>query len=533
MNKKIILHIGLPKTATTWFQKAILPKLDLKYILWQHESYRPVISSLQSFFRIANYNASETAAKLSSLLNSESSEDTLLISNENISVKITDFWDFKAVRYEDLVTRSIELRNELKNSDVDLSLVFVTRDQPEWLASRYAESAKRHPQFSQEHFHKHVVSKEFQNCVKSSVLSYDRLKKTIDRYEAQDWFTLLEYETLISDRVKFIEGLAGACDIALSSEDQKELSSKVEKKLNELQNSSKTWFLKNSEDTVSDKKLTLTEELAEAIRGNFEKPSPVQVPMRSKRAILVLSVGDRPWVSSACLTWQNYADKCNADLIVERELPSLEEFPLDELPDKPGRANKRAYACKAYLPWKYLKKGYEQVLMLDDTCCVSKEADNIFELAPKDCVALTRTGVEHALESFRYIVERAKKEKLPFINNFNTLDYGNTGVVLYNKSNIDALSPEKIIKASSLLFNKLPHQTLFYYLMRTGKVPFKMLSGDFNKVPGINAGITLDERKNLKEIGDLFDENIQIYHITGMSRNRRSLIEDIVKRQGY
>lgn len=252
-----------------------------------------------------------------------------------------------------------------------------------------------------------------------------------------------------------------------------------------------------------------------------------------KKLVLILSAGERPWISIVEKMGRDYAERCGADFVIERNLPTAEEFNLPPLPDEPGRKNKLVYAAKAYLPWKYLSNGYDRVLMLDDSCCIKKNAASLFDLVPEGHTGLAPTGLEHGLDSFNFIENETRESKLPAVKAYNTEKYGNTGVVLYDKTALNALAPEKIIAARKLLFAKRPHQTLFYYLMQRGKVPISMFSMNFNRVPGTGLGLSSQKRRLLKDVKEFYDSKVRIYHVTGFFKYREKLIRSIASKFGY
>ncbi|MFW5642261.1 MAG: hypothetical protein ACOCY0_05800, partial [Roseicyclus sp.] len=124
---------------------------------------------------------------------------------------------------------------------------------------------------------------------------------------------------------------------------------------------------------------------------------------REKRAIVVVSIGNRPWLDASLSTIRPYAETCGADLLVRRDLPDGALAKIRTMPAKPGRPNKAAYACKTYFAWEALSDGYDRVLMLDDTCCVAADAPDIFDATPRGHLGYTGTGVKHARKSFAAI----------------------------------------------------------------------------------------------------------------------------------
>lgn len=247
-----------------------------------------------------------------------------------------------------------------------------------------------------------------------------------------------------------------------------------------------------------------------------------------KRAIVILSAGTRPWLDGVLKTFDYYAAECGASVHVERELPSKEEFPFPDMPDRPGRANKLAYACKTYFAWKYLAEyGYDRVLFVDDTCCVKANTPNIFDLVPFGHLGYVVTGASHAEISFAEIAEYIKTRSLPEIE-YNFEDYMNSGVLVYDRTMTEALSKERVCAAASLMVSALPHQTLTYYLIKSANIPMFSLPKAFNTVPAV--GLPRPVRKEMTDIREYIRDNIYIYHVTGVYNHRDVLISQITER---
>lgn len=242
--------------------------------------------------------------------------------------------------------------------------------------------------------------------------------------------------------------------------------------------------------------------------------------------ILMLSVGDRPWKEKGFATFQCYAKKIGCDAILITEIPGMAEFPLPEMPDRPGRPNKRAYACKSYLPWKYISNGYDRVLMVDDSCAVSPSAPNIFELVPIGSVGYTGTSAAHAESSFQSIRKFQEKILEDYID-FDAKDYANSGVILYGRDALERMSLDEIIRSSDLLYAKYPHQTLLYYLLKRHKIPLYRMPKSFNTGPGI--GVGEDGARKLEEFSTFLEaNNVFISHVTGGFGSQRRVVAEHV-----
>jgi len=250
----------------------------------------------------------------------------------------------------------------------------------------------------------------------------------------------------------------------------------------------------------------------------------MSIRLKSKNAVLMVSLGRRPWARNCFRTFQLYGAKIGADVYIISAFPSASEFPFPNLPDSPGRPNKKAYALKTYIAWKYIQNGYDRVCVVDDTCVAHPQAPSIFDKVPRGQVAYRSTKGAHAEKSFSVIREFQERRGEKFIS-FDHKIYGNSGVVVYDVDFIDAYSPEKIIHAADLFYARFPHQTALYYLtVKMGVTPH-IIESRFNKLPGSVVGN--DRRVYLKRLGGQELRSAYFFHVTGAYRYRKKLLSNI------
>lgn len=241
-----------------------------------------------------------------------------------------------------------------------------------------------------------------------------------------------------------------------------------------------------------------------------------------RKAIAMLSLGDRPWSKLSFYTFQMYADKVGADAIFINNDIYQEEFALGSFELTKKRVNKRAYALKSYIPWKLMQEGYDRVAMVDDSCSVHPYADSIFDQVPAGHIGYTKTSAQHAQISFDMIKKFQELNHEQAIM-FNSDLYANSGVVVYDKQCMHAFSPDEIIRAKPLLYNDYPHQTLLYYLINRHDISVIMMPKKYNSMPAMN--LNKEDRKNLDNVlPHLNLEKIWISHFSGAYRNRNRLI---------
>ena len=94
-----------------------------------------------------------------------------------------------------------------------------------------------------------------------------------------------------------------------------------------------------------------------------------------KKAIFTLAIGDEnPMYQAALMSFQQYADKVGADLIVSKEI----HYPINI--ENPRHTANPAWTEKLYI--KKLLEAYDRVLYLDADIIVAPHADDIFDTYP-------------------------------------------------------------------------------------------------------------------------------------------------------
>jgi hypothetical protein len=251
---------------------------------------------------------------------------------------------------------------------------------------------------------------------------------------------------------------------------------------------------------------------------------PALLPGRAApKAIVMVSIGARAWRDLPAETFARYAQITGADFYLETQIPSAQELPLPAMPDTPGRRNKIAYASKAYFVFKYLSMGYDKVIIVDDTCIVSRIAPNIFEIVPPMHCGFRTSDRKSARKSFEAIrAFQTKREEDPL--SFDATQYMNSGFMLYDASMRSAFAPERIIDAKELLYSKFPNQTLTYYLLKRSSTKLFRLPEGFNVVPANH--LSRRRRKSIQDVRPHLGK-ANVYHVTSAYVHRMEIIEQI------
>lgn len=162
----LYLHIGLPKTATTFWQKRVFPRLDGVALVQRKAAPEEEFGIIRPMMHLAHDRplASRRAreavtGRLSALMErvERSGGERVLVSHENLSITSDGFWNGRSAPPGRVIGRLVRLGEELGLPQVRVLLG--TRAVEDWLPSRYAESAKlsRYAHFGQPDFDRRVA----------------------------------------------------------------------------------------------------------------------------------------------------------------------------------------------------------------------------------------------------------------------------------------------------------------------------------------------------------------------------------------
>ena len=158
LNRTLTLHIGLPKTATTFLQHWILkPAIGHGFI---HRTRGGRARRICHYFKelaatddsVSRTYHEKIGSGLADYVNRFPDVRSIVVSDENISGRAIQFWHGKGPGPAQLAERLAALGQDLGHLFSTMRVVIGIRRQDQWLASRYAESSTVFENFDQQDF---------------------------------------------------------------------------------------------------------------------------------------------------------------------------------------------------------------------------------------------------------------------------------------------------------------------------------------------------------------------------------------------
>jgi hypothetical protein len=272
----LTLHIGLPKTGTTFLQHRIFRRVpDLRVV---HRSIGPqedkLCASLRTYVGASGLKAgfmrrALTTAAFGRLetLDGALPPGGILLSDENLSIQSGGFWRNKGPDPEKVAERLHALVAPMPPHLGPVKVLIGLRSQDTWLASRYAESARHMDGFSQANFEARVMRIAQTGTLTGPLawLDHARVYRAFAGRFGADYVVLLRQEQLEARPGRVLQALGqqlGGLDLARIHRRLKRR--KVDTERNKLKVADTTWLMRGT-----DTPLELRDEIRTAILTRF------------------------------------------------------------------------------------------------------------------------------------------------------------------------------------------------------------------------------------------------------------------------
>ena len=256
----LILHIGLPKTATTWLQYRVFKRQ--REIAFLHDPTDPSPEAIERLLKHYQQTTPDELAGLGERLDAALPGHELIVSNENISMLTRDVWMGTGPTPDRLARRLGRLHRELRPIRVVLGI----RRQDQWLGSMYAQSASAYPEFGQQDFEQRLRSLSKAPLEGAAGhLDYLRLVRSLRRELGSDNVLVLPSELLASDPEAGLRQLDAFLGLEVFVRGYRD-GSMTDDRVNVRSAGRNTWTLKDREDAV-----VLPDALAEQVLDRFRR----------------------------------------------------------------------------------------------------------------------------------------------------------------------------------------------------------------------------------------------------------------------
>lgn len=249
--------------------------------------------------------------------------------------------------------------------------------------------------------------------------------------------------------------------------------------------------------------------------------------IKKKLAIIVLSLGYRPFSSETVPTIASYAEKINAELLLERGFSLDWKIRLRLKMARRGRGNLAAYVQKMISIGRALRE-FDRVLLLDDSCVINPRAPDIFSLVQLGSIAAYPESENPAWLAPKIDCKFIREKRGVEIS-----EYFNTGVLLVDAAFQDVFSIGNVVAELDLFESSYPDQSYLNYMIKKRHIDVFKLSNKWNFMPIENYADS--QKRDLASLpADFLQEVLvkNIVHVTGYYRNREKIIGQVANAWG-
>jgi hypothetical protein len=198
----LVLHIGLPKTATSFLQHKILaPAVRGHFLHRRSEGDGAAVCQLIKDYIRGRADNAERLDAIVELLRPHSGPETTIVTDEAISINFRNFWTGNAPPPDRVAARLGIIRDRLGPLFPEVRVLMGIRRQDSWLASRYAQSSKTQEGFTQEDFDRRATEIVQDGVHNTSLegLDYNAVRSTFSAEFGPDRLYMFSMERLRDD----------------------------------------------------------------------------------------------------------------------------------------------------------------------------------------------------------------------------------------------------------------------------------------------------------------------------------------------
>ncbi len=251
--RTIYLHVGLPKTGTSFWAARVFSKIEGMVLLHARNGLA-VSNKLGRLLKGSATPDPDQILEASNIFRDVMGAHAgdIILANENITIQRSGFWLNKGSAPRNLVGHLLALRECL--TDVDLKVILGTRRQDLWFASRYAQSGRSIDGAGQADFDRRIAEISTRPSLDGPVewLLYDHAAKVLRDGLGQDSLMILPLEDLETAPEQLVLSLGQF----LGERDLSELAQKMSrrgefsKKKNQRRLAAMEWKLSGGAGTI-------------------------------------------------------------------------------------------------------------------------------------------------------------------------------------------------------------------------------------------------------------------------------------------